>query len=425
MEYTEGSLFLSVSRSLSYKGLGCFAVKKDLSVTGGERMDEIRQRILQLQADLVALRHDLHAHPELGFEEHRTAGVVAEWLERHGLEVRTGVAGTGVVGTLCGEMGEGTIVGFRADMDALPIEEQNDLPYRSRHPGKMHACGHDGHTAILLGAAAVLAQWRRQLRGAVSFYFQPAEEGVSGARAMLAEGILRQMSPKWVVALHGRPNLPLGSIGIRAGAMMASADTFDIQLKGRGGHAALPHLTDDPVVAGAQLVQALQTLVGRESAPSDPVVLSVTQFHAGNTYNVLPQEARLAGTVRCLREETRRRMCRRLEQLVYTTTQAWHLQGRFEWHEGVPVLWNHEQVVARIAQVAEGAFGREKVIWLEHPLMGAEDFAHFAQAVPSAMFFLGLGDIADWHTACFDFPDEAIAPGVEMFVRLALAELGT
>ncbi|MGC8784933.1 MAG: M20 metallopeptidase family protein [Armatimonadota bacterium] len=388
-------------------------------------MNEIPRRILRLQEELIALRHDLHAHPELGFEEHRTAGIVAEWLRKYGIEVRTGIAGTGVVGTLRGEAGEGTVVGFRADMDALPIEEQSDLPYRSQHPGTMHACGHDGHTTILLGTAAVLAELRTQLRGAVRFYFQPAEEGVSGAKAMLAEGILQEMPPRWVVALHGRPGLPLGSVGVRAGAMMASADTFDIRLKGRGGHAALPHLTDDPIVAGAQLVQAMQTLVSRESAPSDPIVLSVTQFHAGNTYNVLPQEAHLAGTVRCLREETRGRVRERMKQLVSATAQAWHLEGRFEWHEGVPVLWNDEKVIARVAQVAEEAFGKERVVWLEHPLMGAEDFAHFAQAVPSAMFFLGLGEVADWHTACFDFPDAAIAPGVEMFVRLALVESGT
>jgi hippurate hydrolase len=379
----------------------------------------------QLQSEWIALRHDLHAHPELAFEEHRTAGVVAEWLSRYGLEVRTGVANTGVVGTLRGEAGEGLVVGFRADMDALPIEEQNDLPYRSRHPGKMHACGHDGHTTILLGAAAVLSRLRAQLRGTVRFYFQPAEESVSGAKAMLAEGVLQEMPPRWVVALHGRPGLPLGSVGIRAGAMMASADTCDIRLKGRGGHAALPHLTDDPIVAGAQLVQAMQTLVSRESAPADPVVLSITQFHAGNTYNVLPEEAHLAGTVRCLREATRGRVRQRMQQVAEAIAQTWHLEGRFDWHEGVPALWNNEEVTSRIAQVAERAFGKERVIWLEHPLMGAEDFAYFAQAVPSAMFFLGLGEVADWHTACFDFPDEAIAPGVEMFVRLALTEFGT
>ncbi len=386
-------------------------------------MSVIRQHIAQLQSEWVALRHDLHAHPELGFEEHRTAGVVAEYLGRYGLEVRTGVAGTGVVGTLRGEAGEGAVVGFRADMDALPIEEQNNLPYRSRHPGKMHACGHDGHTAILLGAAAVLSHLRTQLRGTVHFYFQPAEESVSGAKAMLEAGVLQEMPPRWVVALHGRPGLPLGSVGIRAGAMMASADTFDIRLKGRGGHAALPHLTEDPIVAGAQLVQAMQTLVSRESAPSDPVVLSITQFHAGTTYNVLPEEAHLAGTVRCLREETRGRMRQRMEQVLEAMAQAWHLEGRFDWHEGVPALWNDENVTARIAQVAEWAFGKDRVIWLEHPLMGAEDFAYFAQAVPSAMFFLGLGEVADWHTACFDFPDEAIVSGVEMFARLALTEL--
>ena len=388
-------------------------------------MSGIRQHMAQLQSEWIALRHDLHAHPELAFEEHRTAGVVADYLGRYGLEVRTGVANTGVVGTLRGEAGEGLVVGFRADMDALPIEEQNDLPYRSRHPGKMHACGHDGHTTILLGAAAVLSRLRAQLRGTVRFYFQPAEESVSGAKAMLAEGVLQEMPPRWVVALHGRPGLPLGSAGIRAGAMMASADTFDIRLKGRGGHAALPHLTDDPIVAGAQLVQAMQTLVSRESAPADPVVLSITQFHAGNTYNVLPEEAHLAGTVRCLREATRGRVRQRMQQVLEAIAQTWHLEGRFDWHEGVPALWNNEEVTSRIAQVAERAFGKERVIWLEHPLMGAEDFAYFAQAVPSAMFFLGLGEVADWHTACFDFPDEAIAPGVEMFVRLALTEFGT
>ncbi|MCS6829972.1 MAG: amidohydrolase [bacterium] len=388
-------------------------------------MNEIRERILQLQPDLIALRHDLHAHPELGFEEHRTAAIVAEWLQKHDIETLTGVAGTGIAGTLRGEAGEGAVVGFRADMDALPIEEQNDLPYRSRHVGTMHACGHDGHTTILLGAAAVLAQLRAQLRGTVRFYFQPAEEVVSGAQAMLTEGVLQQMRPRWVVALHGRPGLPLGSIGLRAGVMMASADTFDIWLQGKGGHAALPHLAEDPIVASAQLVFALQTLTSRESDPSDPFVLSVTQLHAGNTYNVLPQQAHLAGTVRCLCEETRSRVRRRIEQLVDAVAQAGRLNGRFEWHAGVPALRNDEAVVARIAQVAEESFGSERVIWLKHPLMGAEDFAYFAQEVPAAMFYLGLGEVADWHNACFDFADGAIAPGVEMLVRLALSELCT
>lgn len=383
-------------------------------------MDDILKTIEGLTPNLIALRHDLHAHPELGFEEHRTAERVAEWLIRHGIEVRTGVAQTGVVGTLHGEQGEGACVAFRADMDALPIEEQNDLPYRSRHKGKMHACGHDGHTTILLGAAAVLAQYRHRLRGAVRFFFQPSEENVSGARVMLEEGVLVEMPPSWVIALHGKPSLPLGSIGVRAGAMMASADTFDIWLEGKGGHAALPHLSDDPVLAGAHLVQALHGIVGRESSPGNPIVLSVTRFHAGNAYNVLPQEAHLAGTVRCLREETRRHMAQRIREIVEAEARLWHVQSRFEWHTGTPVTVNHPQVVERIAQVAEQAFGRERVVWLEEPLMGAEDFAYFAQAVPSAMFFLGLGDTADLHTACFDFPDSAITFGVQVFVRLAL-----
>lgn len=390
-----------------------------------EEMDAIREAIQGLTPELVALRHDLHAHPELRFEEYRTAEVVAEWLSRYGIEVRTGVARTGVVGTLRGERGEGATVGFRADMDALPIHEQNDLPYRSRHPGTMHACGHDGHTTILLGTAAVLSQMRARFGGTVRFYFQPAEEGVSGAKAMLEEGVLEELLPKLVVALHGRPRMALGSVGVRVGAVMASADTFDIRLQGRGGHAALPHLSDDPILAGAHLVQALHGIVGRETSLGSPMVLSVTQFHAGNTYNVLPQEAHLAGTVRCLREEMRRHAADRIRNLVEATAQAWHVTAQFEWHEGVPVTVNHGSVAESIAQVAEAAFGRECVVWLDEPLMGAEDFAYFAQAVPAGMFFLGLGDVADLHTACFDFPDAAIAVGVELFVRLALREVGT
>lgn len=385
-------------------------------------MEDILETIERLKPELIALRHDLHAHPELGFEEHRTAERVAEWLARHGIEGHTGVAKTGVVGTLHGERGEGACVAFRADMDALPIEERNDVPYRSRHAGKMHACGHDGHTTILLGAAAVLAQYRHRLRGTVRFLFQPSEENVSGAKVMLEEGVLEEMPPKWVVALHGKPGLPLGSIGIRAGAMMASADTFDIWLTGKGGHAALPHLSDDPVLAGAHLVQALHGIVGRESSPGNPLVVSVTQFHAGNAYNVLPQEAHLAGTVRCLREETRRRMAQRMREVMEAEARLWHVQSRFEWHTGAPVTVNHPQVVEHIARVAEQALGQGRVVWLEEPLMGAEDFAYFAQVVPSAMFFLGLGDATDLHTAYFDFPDAGIEFGVKMFVGLALAE---
>jgi len=378
------------------------------------------QRILP---EVIETRHHLHRNPELSGAEVQTAALVAERLRGWGVEdVRTGLAGHGVTGILRGPQGmgkDGPMFALRADMDALPVQETSGLPYQSCHTGVMHACGHDGHTATLLGAAQALAALREWLPSPVKFIFQPAEETTGGADAMIAAGALEGVES--IVALHGWPNLEIGQIGYRSGPMMASADRFDLTVRGKGGHAAYSHTTVDPVVVGAQIVGAFQTLASREVSPLDSVVVSVTQFHAGTAYNVIPGTAHLKGTVRCLSNALRDAMPGRMERIAAGLCAAFRAEYDFTYDPGPPVVINDPLVTARVEAVGRELLGPQNVVFLETPSMGGEDFAYYLREVPGAMFRLGVGtDVTALHTPTYNFADGALAHGVALFTHLAL-----
>ncbi len=375
-------------------------------------------RIRDYHDELTAFRQDLHAHPELGLEEHRTAELVAAKLESWGIEVHRGVGKTGVVGVLRAGNGQARI-GLRADMDALPITEASGLPYASLCPGVMHACGHDGHTATLLGAAAVLAEMRGELPGPVKLIFQPAEETVGGAEAMVEAGVLEGVEA--IYALHGWPQLNIGQIGCRPGPMMASADSFDLTITGKGGHAAYPHLTVDPILIGAQVVSAWQTLASREVSPLDSVVVTVTQFHAGTAYNVIPGTARLSGTVRCLSNAVRAEMPSKMERIAQGLCAAFRATCELTYVSGPPVVVNDARLNAQVEAVGRALLGPANVTFLESPTMGAEDFAYYLLHIPGVMFRLGVGtEVSALHTPTYNFSDGALPYGMALFAHLAL-----
>ena len=373
------------------------------------------QRILP---DVVATRHHLHRNPELSGAEAETSALVAARLREWGLDdVRTGLAGHGVTAVLRGR-GVGPMLALRADMDALPIQETSGLEYQSCRAGVMHACGHDGHTATLLGAAQTLSEMRDHLPGPIKFIFQPAEETTGGAEVMVAEGALEGVAA--IAGLHGWPNLDIGQIGYRSGPMMASADRFDLTVRGKGGHAGYPHTTVDPIVIGSQIVQAWQTLSSREISPLDSVVVTVTQFHAGTAYNVIPGVAELKGTVRCLSNEVRAEMPAKMERIAAGICSALRGDYDFTYEMGPPVVVNDPGVTALVRSVGEDVLGPQNVAYLETPTMGAEDFAYYLGHVPGAFFRLGVGtDVTALHTPTYNFSDGALPHGMAMFTHLA------
>jgi len=380
------------------------------------------QIVPRLQSELprlTALRHDLHAHPELAFEERRTGDVVARWLEAAGIEVHRGLAGTGLVGAL--RAGSGTrAIGLRADMDALPIQEQNSFPHHSRHAGKMHACGHDGHTAMLLAAAEHLAQ-TRDFDGTVYFIFQPAEEGEGGARAMIEEGLFTRFPMEAVFGMHNWPGLPLGQFAVHAGPAMAGTDQFDIVMRGHGAHAAMPHQGLDPVLAGAALVQALQSIVSRNTDPTDSAVVSVTRFHAGEAYNVIPAEAALGGTVRSFRPEVQGKVEEALERLAAGIAAAHGMQAQVTYRRGYPPTVNSPREAELCRHVAAGLVGKDNVRTDLPPSMGAEDFAYMLREKPGCYVWIGNGPGeggCTLHNPRYDFNDAALPIGASYWVRL-------
>jgi amidohydrolase len=326
--------------------------------------------------------------------------------------------GYGVIADLQGPPGA-PVVALRADMDALPIQEESNLPYRSCVPGVMHACGHDGHTAALLGAAAVLSTLQDRLPVSVRLIFQPAEETVNGAEALCVAGVLNGVDT--IFALHGWPDLDIGAVGIRSGPIMASADTFDIVVRGAGGHAAYPHSTVDPIVVGAGIVQALQSIASREISPLEPVVVTVAQFHAGTAHNIIPGTAELKGTVRCFSKDLRQTMAQRLERVVSGVCRAHRADYSFVYAFGTPPTVNDPVAAAHVASVGAEILGPERVVPLDHPSMGGEDFAYYLERVPGAMFRLGVGaNSPALHTPKYNFPDEALPYAVKMLAALAL-----
>jgi len=370
---------------------------------------------------LVALRRDLHAHPELAYDEYRTSDVVAAFLQDLGIEVHRGLAGTGVVGVLRKGSGNGGLA-LRADMDALPVRERNSFPHRSRHDGRMHACGHDGHTAMLLGAAEYLARHGR-FDGRVVFIFQPAEETDGGARVMIEEGLFERFPVETVFGMHNWPGLPAGQFAVRAGPVMACADQFDIRFIGQSAHAAMPQQGRDPIPAAAELVTALQTVVSRTLDPLDAAVLSVTRVNAGGeAYNVIPAEARLSGTVRAFRTEVQDRIEDTMRNLCNGIASAHGLEVELDYRRGYPPTVNSVAEADLCLTVLTGLVGADHVRTDLNPSMGAEDFAFMLHRKPGCYIWIGNGPGdggCTLHNPHYDFNDDVLTLGSTYWVRLA------
>jgi amidohydrolase len=380
----------------------------------------IVNRVADFHRDITAWRHDIHAHPELLYDVNRTAGVVADKLRSFGCdEVVTGIGRTGVVGVIRGNRaGEGSrVIGLRADMDALPIQEANDIPYKSTVPGKMHACGHDGHTAMLLGAARYLAE-TRNFNGTAVVIFQPAEEGGAGGKAMVQDGLMERFRVEEVYGMHNYPGLPVGQFALRAGPLMAAADRITIDIEGRGGHAARPHVSIDTVLVGAQIINSIQSIVSRNVDPLEAAVVSICVFQAGTTDNVIPQTAQLRGTARSLTPKVRDLLEARLQQVVTGTAQLYGATAKLTYRRDYPVTRNHERQAAFAASVAAQVAGRERVDDQVAPVMGAEDFSFMLEARPGAFIFVGNGASAGLHHPAYDFNDETIPFGTSYWVKL-------
>lgn len=374
--------------------------------------------------ELIALRRDLHAHPELGFQEVRTSGIVAAGLQALGIEVHRGIGKTGVVGVIRGKRCDsGRMIGLRADMDALPMTEDSGVAYKSTKPGLMHGCGHDGHTAILLGAARYLAQ-TRNFDGTAVLIFQPAEEGLGGARAMIDDGLFDTFPCDAVYALHNWPGLPAGTVGVNPGPMMAAADRFEIVIQGRGGHGAHPYQTIDPVTVAGHLITALQTIVSRNVNPLDSAVLSIGSLQAGHpgAMSVIPGEACMVGTVRTFRKSVQEMVEQRMRELTTSIAAAFGATARLKYERIYPATLNTPQHANLVADIATEMLGRENVVRDLIPSMGSEDFSFMLQARPGAYFRLGQGGAESGcvlHNPHFDFNDAVIPLGSAMFAALA------
>jgi hippurate hydrolase len=382
----------------------------------------IINRIGEMAAEMAEWRHDFHMHPETAFEEVRTSGIVAEKLKSFGLdEVVTGIAKTGVVGVLHGKSGKsGRSVALRADMDALDMEEKNDFAHRSRNPGKMHGCGHDGHTTMLLGAAKYLAE-TRNFDGTVYFVFQPAEEGQGGGLKMVEEGLFDRFPAQSVYAMHNWPELPMGKAAVRAGPMMAAADRFVITVSGKGGHAALPHHCIDPVVISAQIILAAQTLVSRNTDPLDQAVVSIPMVHGGSAFNVIPDSVELCGTVRSFKPETRTRLHEGLAKLAAGIAESMGGAAVTRFTEGYPPTVNTEAEAGIFGHVAAKILGEDNVVRNPEPCMGAEDFSYMLEARPGAYLWLGQAGKQGGcmvHNPRYDFNDEILPVGASFWAEL-------
>ncbi|MBB4287003.1 M20 aminoacylase family protein [Roseospira goensis] len=383
-------------------------------------------RLVALQSEMQAWRRDLHAHPEIAFQEERTSRMVAEKLAAWGLEVHTGLARTGVVGTLRGRRPGDRAIGLRADMDALPIQETNGFAHRSRHDGRMHACGHDGHTAMLLGAAKALAE-APDFAGTVQFIFQPAEEGEGGGRVMVEEGLFERFPVESVWGLHNWPGLEVGRFDVRVGPIMAAFDTFDITLTGHGTHGAMPHLGTDVITAGAAVVTALQTIVARTVNPQDAAVVSVTQIHGGDAYNVIPTQVVLRGTTRALSDAVQDTIERRMRDIVQHVAAAHEVTGALHYQRRYPATVNSPAETARAVEVMRGLVGAAHVDPDGPPTMGGEDFAFMLRERPGCYVRLGAGPGqagCGLHNPGYDFNDAILPLGASYWVRLVHHLLG-
>jgi amidohydrolase len=373
-----------------------------------------------LHEQLVAWRRDFHRHPELGFEEHRSAGIIAEELHKLGYQVQTGVANTGVVGLLKGQ-GPGPVVMLRFDMDALPITEENETDYVSQNPGVMHACGHDAHMAMGLGVATLMAERQREMKGALKLIFQPGEEGMNGAQVMIEEGVLEKPRPDVFLATHVWNEKPVGTLDVTPGAIMAAAEKWDCTVQGRGGHGALPHQTVDPIVATAQIVTALQTVVSRNVSPLETAVVSVGSVHGGNAFNIIPAQVEMSGTIRTYSPQVREEVLQRVREVIEGVASACGAATELQFTPLTPAVINDADVASVVRAAAEAVVGPENVSSGERT-MGSEDAAFFIQEVPGCYFFLGSANAergldAPHHNPRFDFDESALSPGVAVIMQ--------
>jgi len=385
----------------------------------------INNRIAEYTPEMTEWRQHIHRHPETAFEEHNTSDYVAMRLHEFGIDVHRGLAGTGVVGTLKGNRGDGPAIGLRADMDALDIHEKNEIDYKSENPGKMHACGHDGHSAMLLGAAKYLAE-TQNFAGTVHFIFQPAEENEAGGRVMVEEGLFDKFPVESVYGMHNMPGIPVGEFAIRPGPIMASSDIFDISLTGVGTHAALPQVGRDPIIAASHLVSALQAITSRTVSPLDAAVVSVTQMHMGDTWNVIPEEAVIRGTTRAFKPEVQDHLEAELSRVTNGIAEAFGVEARVNYERRYPPTINEPLETTLTADVAREIAGKDMVSLDKDPMMGAEDFAFMLNEKPGAYMWIGNGHGDGGcmlHNPRYDFNDDILALGASYWAKLAETRL--
>jgi amidohydrolase len=387
-------------------------------------MRELKELIQKNRNRIIQTRRDLHRIPEPAYTEAKTSAYVADYLKKEGLEVQAGLAQYGIVG-LMKLSDPGKTLMIRSDIDALPIPEETELPFASTHEGAMHACGHDGHMAMVLGAATVLSKVRDRLKGNIKFLFQPAEEGPGGAKPMIEAGVMENPHVDYAIACHVWPGIPEGTIGVKAGPLMAAMDRFDIKIIGKGGHGAMPHLCIDALEVGAQVVNALQRITSRQMNPLNPTVVTVASFHAGTTFNVIPEEATLAGTTRTFDHAIWQSWPERMERIIQGVCQSMGAAYEVQYTQGYPPTVNDEWMALIVRRCAEGVVGKEKVFEPE-PTMCGEDMAFYLERAKGCFFFLGVGreGCAPLHNPKFDFNEDVLMSGVEIYCRIALDLLG-
>lgn len=384
-------------------------------------MKNLREEFKNMKDWLVEIRRTIHQHPELGFEEVETSRFISQLLEGFGIEVKKGIAKTGVVGILRGRE-KGKTIAVRAEMDGLPINEANPVSYISKIKGRMHACGHDAHMAIILGVARFFSTIKDSLRGNIKFIFQPAEEGGGGGRLMVEEGVLEDPEVDAIFGAHVYPLLPVGKIGIYESVGLASADRFTIKLIGKGGHAAMPHVLRDPILASGHLITQINSIVSRNVDPLDSGVISIGRISGGTAFNIIPDEVEIIGTIRSLNAQVREELKSRMEKVIRGVSQSFEVDYRFDFEYGYPVLVNDHTMSKLVAQACAGGIGEGNIEVLK-PSMGSEDFAFYLEKVPGAFFRLGIrnekrGIINPYHSSHFDIDEEVLPFGVEMFVRI-------
>ena len=389
--------------------------------------DSLREKVSGMKDWLVEIRRTIHMHPELGFEELETSKLVSEYLERFGFRVEKGLAKTGIVGLLEGEE-PGRTVAIRADMDALPMEEANQVPYASKVKGKMHACGHDGHVAILLGVAKFFSSMKGRVKGNIKWIFQPAEEGGGGGRIMVEKGVLENPKVDAIFGAHLFPFLDIGKVGIYEQEGLAATDRFTIKIVGKGGHAATPHVAKDPILAAGHLITQIHSIVSRNINPVDSAVVTIGQVSGGTAFNIIPDEVELKGTARSLNPRVREELKQKIEQIVQGIVRSFDMDYRFEFEFGYPVLRNDLEMSRLVAAACSKGIGEGNVEVLK-PSMGGEDFAYYLEKVPGSFFRLGCrneekGMIHPFHSSLFDIDEEVLPLGVEMFVRIIDQYLG-